>query len=286
MRRGDFAAAWAICDDVLQRRLRTREDCSGWPRHLQFVWNGEPLDGKRVLVRCYHGLGDTIQFVRLLAELRPRVAEITLWTQPALVDLLRSVRGADRVLPLHDGAPDVEHDADIELMELPHALRLTVETLPNRAPYLDVSAASEHRPQWPPRNVGLVWRSGDWAPQRSIPESELAPLASVRDVRWCSLQYPPRTPPFAAIDLACRDIRTMAVRMLKLDLVISVDTMAAHLAGALALPVWTLLQQNCDWRWLGDGEQTPWYPTMRLFRERGAGWSDVIDRVMRALQPG
>ncbi|HET9445816.1 MAG TPA: hypothetical protein VFO35_06135 [Steroidobacteraceae bacterium] len=285
MRRGDFAAAWTVCDEVLRRRLGDRVDCGNWARHLQFVWNGEPLDGKRVLVRCYHGLGDTIQFVRLLAELRPRVAEITLWAQPQLVGLLRSVRGADRVLPLHDGSPDVAYDADIELMELPHALRLTIDRIPQRVPYLSVAGARRKLPCWPPRNVGLVWRSGDWVPQRSIPEPALAQLADVPGVRWHSLQYPPLALPFDAVDLACRDIGTMAARMLMLDLVISVDTMAAHLAGALALPVWTLLHDDCDWRWLADREDTPWYPTMRLFRQCAADdWLPLIARVQDELQ--
>jgi hypothetical protein len=281
---GDFAAAWQISDEVLQRRLLAGEDCSERPRHLQFVWNGEPLDGKRVLVRCYHGLGDTIQFVRLLAELRPRVAEITLWVQPQLVELLSAVRGVDRVLPLHDGTPDVACDADIELMELPHALRLTLDTIPNRVPYLYVPAARRRRPRWPPRDVGLVWRAGDWVAQRSIPRSAIAPLGEVEGVRWYSLQYPPQPLPFDAIDLACRDMQRMASRMLTLDLLISVDTMAAHLAGALALPVWTLLHEDCDWRWQAGRDDTPWYPTMRLFRRQGGEeWGAVIDRLVAAL---
>jgi hypothetical protein len=284
MLRGDFAAAWQICDDVLQRRRSAQEDCSGWPRHLQFIWNGEPLDGKRVLVRCYHGLGDTIQFVRLLEVLRPRVAEITLWVQPQLVELMRTVRGIDRVLPLHDGTPDVARDADIELMELPHALRLTLDTIPNRVPYLSLPAARRHR-YWPPRDVGLVWRGSDWAPQRSIPRSAIARLADITGVRWYSLQYPPQSLPFAAMNLACRDIRTMAARMLTLDLVISVDTMAAHLAGALGLPVWTLLLEESDWRWLSNRDDTPWYPTMKLFRRRaGDDWPALIQRVVTALR--
>lgn len=284
MRCGDFAAAWDICDEVLQRRRREHENCGSWARHLQYVWDGEPLDGKRVLVRCYHGLGDTIQFVRLLAELRPRVAAITLWAQPQLVGLLRSVRGVDRVLPLHDGAPDIDYDADIELMELPHVLRLSVERIPRRVPYLSVPGARRSPPRWPPRNVGLVWRSGDWVPQRSIPATALAPLAEAPGVRWHSLQYPSQALPFDAVDVACRDIGTMAARMLMLDLVISVDTMAAHLAGALALPVWTVLHEECDWRWLADRDDTPWYPTMRLFRQCAADdWQPVIARVLGEL---
>jgi hypothetical protein len=293
MRRGDFAAAWRISDDVLQRRVEARVDCSDWPRHLQFVWTGEPLDGKRVLVRCYHGLGDTIQFVRFLAHLRPRVAEVTLWAQPCLLELLSTASGVDRILPLHDGAPEVDYDVDVELMELPHVLRLTLGAIPCDVPYLRAPRAAPRNP--PPRaeegrkgagarNIGLVWRAGDWVPQRSLPHEALVTLADVEGVRWYSLQYPPEPLPFAAVDLACADICEMAARMQQLDLVISVDTMAAHLAGALALPVWTLLNECCDWRWLCDREDSPWYPSMRLFRQSAAGdWQPVMSRVRQAL---
>jgi hypothetical protein len=287
MRRGDFAAAWRVSDSVLQSRRNARVDCSDWPRHLQFVWTGEPLDGKRVLVRCYHGLGDTIQFVRFVAQLRPRVAEVTLWAQPCLVELLRSASGVDRVIPLHDGAPDVEYDVDIELMELPHALRLTLEEIPREVPYLRAARVPPPNPpaRANPRHIGLVWRAGDWLPQRSLPDDALAPLAGLESVRWYSVQYPSRQLPFPATDLACADICEMAVRMQQLDLLISVDTMAAHLAGALAVPVWTLLNDDCDWRWLRDRDDSPWYPSMRLFRQPAGGdWEPVIDRVREALR--
>lgn len=285
MRGGDFAAAWKISDEVLLRRRAARVDCRTWPRHLQFVWNGEPVDGKRVLVRCYHGLGDTIQFVRLLALLRPRVAEITLWAQPALIELLRSVRGVDRVLALHDGDPECSYQIDVELMELPHVLRLEPQDIPQQVPYLHPSKQRTDRPHVAPLDVGLVWRAGDWVPQRSVPEAALAPLAQVNGVRWHSLQYPARQLPFQALECACTDIREMANRMQGLDLVVSVDTMAAHLAGALALPVWTLLNAACDWRWLRDRDESPWYPSMRLFRQQSSGgWEPVIDRVREALR--
>jgi hypothetical protein len=284
MRRGDFAAAWRISDEVLQRRCAAREDCSTWPRHLQFIWNGQPLDGKRVLVRCYHGLGDTIQFVRLLTLLRPRVAEVTLWCQPQLVQLLRTARGVDRVLPLHDGPPEVEYENDVELMELPHVLRLTLDAIPRDVPYL-AAPRSPARVTAGSCNIGIVWRAGDWEWQRSLPEEALAPLAQIEGVRWYSLQYPTRTSPLEAIDLACADIVEMAARMQQLDLLISVDTMAAHLGGALGLPVWTLLHRDCDWRWHGEGSDSPWYPTMRLFRQSSDGdWDTVIDRVREALR--
>jgi hypothetical protein len=284
MRRGDFAAAWAVSDRILQQRVARREDCSGWPRHLQFLWDGRPLAGQRVLVHCYHGLGDTLQFVRLLDPLRDQVAHLTLRAQPVLLELLRSVRGIDHLLALHEGAPDVERDVDIELMELPHAMRLALDSIPCDVPYIHASRA---RPAASDEllHVGLVWRSGEWVPERSIPERQLARLADVAGIKWYSLQYPSQPLPFAALDVARQNICIMAAQIRALDLVIAVDTMAAHLAGALGMPVWTLLHEDCDWRWMAERSDSPWYPTMRLFRQRACGgWDAVMDNVVEALR--
>ena len=282
MRRGDFATAWRISDGVLKHRLRTGEMCDSWPRHLQFVWRGEPLAGQRLFVRCYHGLGDTLQFVRLLATPRLRPAEITLWAQPQLLTLLRTVRGIDRLLPLHEGEPDLDYDVDVELMELPHALRLEIGELPGPLPYIYVSAPPQRR--LATRRIGICWRSGDWRAQRSIPVDELRAWASLPDIRWFNLQFPPEPCELPAAPIACRDIAEMAVRLRLLDLVITVDTMIAHLAGALGLPVWLLLDHDPDWRWMSDRDDSPWYPTMRLFRQHRPGdWTGVLEEVRGEL---
>jgi len=278
MRRGDFAAAWKISDRVLRRRLRDSTSQRDRPRHLQSVWDGRPLAGQRVLVRCYHGLGDTLQFVRLVPLLRQRVRHVTLWAQPQLVDLLRTLPGIDRIAALHDGEPDVARDADIELMELPHFLRLQPDLIPG-TPYLRVD---KHMPllATAAKRVGIAWRAGSWDAARSIRDELLAPLAQVPDVRWHSLQYGATMQPLPGSDIACRDIREQARRMQSLDLVISVDTMVAHLAGALGLPVWLLLPTPCDWRWMDERGDSPWYPTMRIFRQRVPGaWAEVIEQV-------
>jgi len=128
MRRGDFEAAWRVSDRVL--RVRSGVPCDHLPRHLQYFWDGRPLDGKRVLIRCYHGLGDTIQFVRYAPFVRARAREVILWVQPKLFPLFRSVPGIDLLLPLHDGLPDVDFDTSVEIMELPHVFRTTTSTIP------------------------------------------------------------------------------------------------------------------------------------------------------------
>lgn len=284
MRRGDFEAAWRISDAVLAERVRDRIDCSGAPRHLQFLWDGRPLAGRHVLVHSYHGLGDTLQFVRLLPALRARAAGVVLWAPPELVELLRGVGGSDRVEALHDGAPAIARDADIELMELPHILRLRVDTIPAAVPYLRVPAARHHDRSGPAR-VGLAWHAGGWDAARSIPTAQLAPLAALRGLRWHSLQYPPELPPLPALEAGCRNLVELARHMCALDLVVSVDTMTAHLAGALGVPVWTLLPMPCDWRWMQGRDDSPWYPTMRLLRQTRPGdWSGVVVRLAAALE--
>jgi hypothetical protein len=282
MCRGDLETAWRISDAVLNQRRREGIDCSAWPRHLQFIWNGDSLEGKRVLVRCYHGLGDTLQFIRFLPTLQARGSEVILWVQPALIPLLKHASGIDRLLPLHDGTPDCEYDVDIEIMELPHALRISARDLVNEPLYLDI--APRPRTEDTRLQVGLTWKAGEWNQSRSIPPEYLQRLSCLPNIVWHSLQYPPEALSFVDMNIACRNIHELAVRMRTLDLIISVDTMVAHLAGVLRMPVWTLLPKHADWRWSSDAETTLWYPTMRLLRQPRAGaWDSVIDRLIDLL---
>ena len=284
MRRGDFASAWTISDRVLHTRIERGEDCCLWPRHLQFLWRGQSLYQQRVLVRCYHGLGDTIQFARLLGPLRKIASEVVVWCQPSLMQILESVEGTDQLSPLHEGVPAVEYDIDVEIMELAHILRITPETLPAEVPYIYVSNQQGRSARTGALRVGISWLSGEWNPQRSIPYELLSTLGDIPNVQWNSLQYEGASLPFSSARMACKDIALMARRMLALDLVISVDTMTAHLAGALGLPVWTLLPVPSDWRWMSAGRMTPWYPTMELFRQPSAGdWRAVILEVRERL---
>ena len=279
MRSGDFAAAWKISDRLLL--TRGAEDQFQLPRWRQSIWDGSDVAGKRVLVRCYHGLGDTIHFIRYAALLKKIAAEVIVWVQPSLIPLLRDVAGIDRMLPLHDGSPDVEYDVDIELSELPHLFRTTLENIPAEVPYVFVDPAvlaSDGR-----MRVGLIWRSGDWDERRSIPFSQVQRLAQVAGVEWHILQREPLAAGwdgnFGVIsggDNPLDDARVMRA----LDLVISVDTMTAHLAGALGVNTWTLLPTDADWRWMRERSDSPWYPTMRLFRQPAPGrWDLVIDEL-------
>src|SRR5688500_9698478 len=138
-RRGDFERAWQVSDRVLQRHARQPD--TDRPRHEQSIWMGGPLDGARVLVRCYHGLGDTIQFIRYARALRAIARGVIVWAQPSLLRLLESVEGIDRLLPLDDGTPGTEYDVDVEVMELPFIFRSTLATIPNDIPYIAVAPA-------------------------------------------------------------------------------------------------------------------------------------------------
>ena len=283
MRCGEWAHAWNVSDAVLQARVG--QSCVHHPRHEQWVWDGTPLGGRRVLVRCYHGLGDTLQFARFIPPLRDVAAEVTLWAQPALLPLLATMRGIGPCAPLHDGTPDVPFDVDVEVMELAHAARATPSTLPP-PPVFDVAPARLVRDDR--LAVGIAWECGDWDREtRSIPLPLLAPLAEVPGVALHVLQrgraLADRDASFGVI--SGHDDVLEAARVIRaLDLVVTIDSMPAHLAGALRVPVWTLLPHEADWRWMDDGERSPWYPTMRLFRQpRRGDWRAVVARVAHEL---
>ena len=285
MRRGAFEEAWEKSDADL--KPRAGQPCWHLPRHFQYIWNGTSLQGKRVLVRCYHGLGDTIQFIRYIPLVKAIATEVIVWAQAPLISLLKTVPGIDQILPLHDGSPEVAYDVDVEVMELPHILRTTLATIPSVIPYLQVDPLSLS-PKDKKLSVGLVWKAGDWDERRSIPFATLAPLAAVPGISLYILQantpaagwqegfgnYPGE---FSLFDYA-RVVRG-------LDLLITIDSMPAHLAGALGVPVWTLLHTEADWRWMENREDSPWYPTMRLFRQMQSGdWEGVIGRVAAELE--
>ncbi|HEX5876039.1 MAG TPA: hypothetical protein VFY60_15425 [Pyrinomonadaceae bacterium] len=284
MKRGDFVAAWNTSDALLPARLA--QDHKTLPRHLQSIWDGRSVEGKRVLVRCYHGLGDTIQFIRYAGLLKRVAAEVVVWTQASLIPLLRTVEGIDQLLPLHDGVPDVDYDVDVEVMELPYVFRSTLETIPADVPYVRVEPAT--LPRRDGLQVGLIWQSGDWDTCRSVPFTEIRRVGQVPGIEWHILQRDARQAGWdgelgsiTGGDNSLDDARVMRA----LDLVISVDTMTAHLAGALGRPTWTLIPFTADWRWLLDRTDSPWYPTMRLFRQKEEGnWATVIDAVIDSLK--
>lgn len=299
MARGDFRAAWAICDAVLAAR-RGPPDDPRLPCHLRFVWDGRPFDGKRVLVRCYHGLGDTLQFIRFLPALRARAAHVTLEVQPELLPLLGGFPGVDQLAPFDPAHPLPPAECDIEVMELGHALRAEGSarggyfSLESPLPLEEGAGGGVTGPAAPgplpltpsPKGrgdsgglVALCARAGDWDRQRSVPLPMLLNAVGGSVARWV-LHRDPDNPhdPLA-------DIRTTAAILIRAALVITVDTMIAHLAGALGRPTWLLLKSAPDWRWRQPGRASRWYPSIRLYRQQTPGdWAAPLAEIAADLR--
>ncbi len=286
MRAGNFNRAWEISDADVLRVWPVKHE---GPRHLQRIWRGEPLRGKRVLVRCYHGLGDTIQFARFLPPLRKIAKEVTVWCQPELLSLVSTVEGVDRVLPLHDGAPEVDYDVDIEIMELAHAIRATREQVEMHHPYIHPGGSAdipEKRIATSLLAIGVMWDVGDWDRHRVVPSGLLRhfnhPRAQLYSLQRGSVAEAVRA--IGAIDVSTPDIDVLAITLQRLDLCICPDTMVAHLSAALGRETWVMLHADCDWRWPSVGGTTLWYPTMRLFRQSIPGdWRSVVAEIRSAI---
>jgi hypothetical protein len=274
MRRGDHATAWSINDAVLAARDPADRDNPLLPYHLRWVWDGRSFLNRHVLIRCYHGLGDTLQFARYLPRIGRLAASLTVEVQPELLPLLTSIPGPDRIIPFDPANPAPAAECDLEIMELAHALRLPPETGP--FPLLRTSPSRQPR-----GTIGLCWRAGEWDPERSIHPDMLAELTS----RPCVSLQPCKTHlSVLNVEGCTRDIVETAALISGVELVITVDTMIAHLAGALNRPVWVLLKHDADWRWMSEREDSPWYPSARLYRQRIPGdWTPVIASVAADL---
>ena len=285
---GDLERAWQESDAIAQRNSRV-DNC---------FWDGQPFDGKRVIVRSLHGYGDAVQFIRFLPLLKQRAARVIVETHPELVSLIREQPYVDEVITWTDKSSVPAWDQQIEIMELPRAFRTHLATIPHDVPYL---RAPDHIVAWCGRRferytglrVGIVWAASDWNMERNIPVDTLAPLLTTPAVSFFSFQHGAardnlpllqHIAPIADMAPVCSEIVDTAAALRHMDLLISVDTLAAHLGGALGRPVWTLLHSASDWRWMLDREDSPWYPTMRLFRQAGRGdWTGLIARVAAEL---
>jgi tetratricopeptide (TPR) repeat protein len=260
-------------------------------------WQGEPLAGRRILVQAEQGLGDTIQFCRYLPELKARGAEVGVAVQPALAGLLCGSFPWARFIAADERWA---YDCFSTMLSLPWRVGTVRETIPGAVPYLAVAPAARQR--WAERlgsaaalKVGLVWAGNPGHVndrKRSLEVETLAPLLAVPGTRFFALQVGARAADLGRLaadaveDLApaLGDFAETAAAVANLDLVIAVDTSVAHLAGALGRPVWVLLSAVPDWRWLKAREDSPWYPSLRLFRQGRLGdWEPVIARVAEVL---
>ncbi|MBF0309192.1 MAG: tetratricopeptide repeat protein [Magnetococcales bacterium] len=254
------------------------------------LWQGEPPAGRRLLLHAEQGLGDTLQMLRFLPRLLETGAQLVLEVQPPLKPLLLHL--SDRLTLLQKGDPLPECDLHLPLMSLLSVLQVDLDTIPGREGYLPLSgeaAISGVRPV-----VGLVWQGNPDHlndHNRSIPLPLMRELLSLEGVRFLLLAHgaaarEPELHAMAGERVESRDMAETARILQGLDLVITVDTAIAHLAGAMGRPAWVLLPWMPDWRWGRVGEVSPWYASLRLWRQRGPGdWPEVLARVRAAL-PG
>jgi len=295
---GNFEQGWP----EYEWRWRTK-DYSSAPRP-QPAWDGRPLDGKTILLHAEQGLGDTLQFIRYAAMVKQRGATVVAECPPALLDVLAGCSGIDQLLPL--GGPLPACDVHAHLLSLPGLCRTSLATIPAAVPYLvaDRSRVGHWRDRLAAVSgfkAGICWQGNPANKndrRRSVPLAQFAPLAAVPGLRLVSLQKGPGREQWTALagqwpvlDLpgdgeeSSQAWVDTAALVCALDLVITVDTAVAHLAGALGVPVWVALPFSPDWRWLLGRADCPWYPTMRLFRQTRLGhWPDVFERIAAELK--
>jgi tetratricopeptide (TPR) repeat protein len=264
------------------------------------AWDGIPLAGRSILLIAEQGLGDTLHFIRYAPLVKKQAGTVTLACNPRLFPLLERCAGIDHLVP-RDAAPDC--DTYAPLLNLPSVLGAGLDTLPREIPYLHadenlVQAWRRELASIPGVKVGIAWQGNSQHPmdrQRSAPLSRFEPLA-LAGVHLISLQKGTGSEQreglagrFTVTDFTARldesgAFMDTAAVMKNLDLVITTDTAVAHLAGGLGVPVWVALPFVPDWRWLLDREDSPWYPTMRLFRQRALGqWEEVFARMATEL---
>jgi hypothetical protein len=275
MARGDYEAAWDASARILAALDPTTCDDPVAPYHCRWVWDGTPLQHRHVLVRCYHGLGDTIQFLRYLPALRRIAASVTLEVQPALLPLLKGHPAIDHLVAFDPAAPAAPSDCAIEIMELFFALRLRPDQAP--PPYLSAAPAP-----LPKGTIGLCWQAGAWDPQRSV-----SPDMFRAFTEWPCISLVTAPTDLAVLnpDGCPQDMVKTASLVAGAALIITVDTMIAHLAGALGRPVWLLLKHEADWRWTAAKGHSPWYPSMRIYRQRSPGdWTEPVAQVLTDLR--
>jgi len=287
--RGDMATGWPLHEARLALRSHTDRPPVDSP-----LWDGGRLDGRTVLVRAEQGLGDQIQFVRYAPLLRAHGAyRIVVACYPPLLRLFGSLRGIDAVVSADDPPPP--HDVHIDVMSLPWRLGVEPGAVP--VPYLEAPPSASPPATAAPR-IGIAWGGSPLQidnAYRSLGAGDLALLLERDDVTWVVLQQGPGREALASLpeesrvrldDAAARggDMLETAAVAASCDVVLSVCTSIAHLAGAIGRPTWVMLADVADWRWFEHREDSPYYPTMRLFRQPRAGdWGDVITRVHAAL---
>lgn len=302
---GDYDAGFRLYEHRFEKgaspalfaALRTRHEAfQDVPR-----WTGASLRRKTLVAWTEQGLGDSLMMLRFLPELKRRgLKRLIVHCDPTLVRIVHTMPEVDDVVPAGQLAKSTRFDLQCPLMSLPLGFAVRPETIPNHVPYLYVP--EDMRSAWRQKladiaspRIGLVWAGSELNPKnalRSVPFDQFSPLFEIRELRFVSLQKEKVSERVAALPGSlldrmdqCMDFLDTAAQIEQLDLVIAVDTAVAHLAGALGKTVWLLNRFESEWRWMLGRDDSPWYPTMRIFRQRERGdWSEVMTRVGAALR--
>ncbi|HJN12491.1 MAG TPA: FkbM family methyltransferase [Pirellulaceae bacterium] len=296
---GDFERGWP------EYEWRWRCPENSLPPISQPMWDGSPLQGRTILLVAEQGLGDTLHFVRYAKLLRLQGAHVIVAAQKPLLPILAECPGVDQWVELDGTYP--AFDTWAPLVSLPGLVKTTLASIPAEIPYLTADPAlvqtwSDRLSVYPGFRIGIAWQgSADFHAdrQRSIALGLFAPLAEIPGVQLFSLQKGFGSEQIAALngqfdvvdfgdelDANAGPFMDTAAIMQCMDLVVSSDTSVPHLAGALGIEIWMALSLSPDWRWLLDRDDSPWYPSMRLFRQRTMGdWNDVFQRIATALRP-
>lgn len=302
---GDYATGLPLYESRFDRQALSSLYAGMRARLAQFEtvprWRGEDAAGKTLLVWTEQGLGDSLMLLRYLPLLKQRgVGRLLVYCESALARLARDIPGVDGVVQKSTAPPLEQLHLHCPIMSLPLAFDTRLATIPAQVPYVRVTEDLEQ--SWAGKlsgtgrpRIGLVWSGGNLYPRnslRSVRLAQLGPILAVAGVHFISLQkgeaaQQRRDSPVAILDRVaeCEDLLDTAALIRQLDLVICVDTSVAHLAGALGAPVWMLNRFESEWRWQLQGEDSPWYPTMRIFRQARPGdWGEVILRVAAELR--
>ncbi len=294
--RGDFAKGWP----GYECRFKREKWKNVYPHQFDIPrWRGQPFADQRLLVHSEQGFGDSLQFVRYLPMVKERGGKVVFETTGPLIELFRPLKGIDKLIEgPNDAHNSKEFDLYVPLLSLPWIFETCMNSIPSKTPY--IFSDPEKVQCWGKRigdekrfRVGIVWAGKSTDRRRSCPLAEMAPLLQVPGVVFVGLQKGkasgegseiPSEMRFDNIGNLFEDFSDTAAAIEHLDLVISIDTSVAHLSGAMGKPVWVLLLKSPDWRWLMDREDSPWYPSMRLFRQTRYGqWEDPVRQMADRL---
>jgi len=291
--KGSYEAGWQEYEWRLKRAIKLTRNVD-LPR-----WDGGDISGKTILIQTEQGYGDTFQFIRYAQLLKDKGARVIVECQPKTEELIARASGVDEVISRESDVPKC--DLRIELLSLPKIFGTTVDQIPATLPY--IKPPRPLKETWAERfvlakgkKVGVVWRGNPLNtinPKKSVPIGEMAYICAVKGVHCFAIQLDASAEEIAALNARAHvgalgedifDWSDTASLIDAMDLIISVDTGVAHLAGALGKPTWVMLADVPDWRWMLDREDSPWYPGMRLFRQAAAGdWRGVTERVRKEL---